>query len=146
MVLRSLLQFADQLELLFEWSLETASPLQLRGRNFGRRVRRSCMNWFQEFRYIYCFYLQYFGIPQGVLRGWTLFIFMTSWQLLHNCDCAKWGRSVYVNIQKFFQFQLTVNVVALIVSFSSACLTDKLGYYSIFPLRFFTLDIVREWH
>ncbi|KAG6523330.1 calcium-transporting ATPase 10, plasma membrane-type-like [Zingiber officinale] len=34
---------------------------------------------------------------------------------------AKWGRSIYVNIQKFVQFQLTVNVVALIVNFSSAC-------------------------
>lgn len=38
---------------------------------------------------------------------------------------AKWGRSVYVNIQKFVQFQLTVNVVALIVNFSSACLTGN---------------------
>ncbi|KAK9284546.1 hypothetical protein L1049_023721 [Liquidambar formosana] len=37
---------------------------------------------------------------------------------------AKWGRSVYINIQKFVQFQLTVNVVALIVNFSSACLTE----------------------
>lgn len=36
---------------------------------------------------------------------------------------AKWGRSVYINIQKFVQFQLTVNVVALIVNFLSACLT-----------------------
>ncbi|MFS7973797.1 putative P-type Ca(2+) transporter [Helianthus anomalus] len=36
---------------------------------------------------------------------------------------AKWGRSVYVNIQKFVQFQLTVNTVALIVNFTSACLT-----------------------
>ncbi|KAI3441010.1 Calcium-transporting ATPase [Psidium guajava] len=35
---------------------------------------------------------------------------------------AKWGRSVYINIQKFVQFQLTVNVVALVVNFSSACL------------------------
>ncbi|WOK99631.1 calcium-transporting ATPase 1, plasma membrane-type [Canna indica] len=34
---------------------------------------------------------------------------------------AKWGRSIYINIQKFVQFQLTVNVVALIVNFSSAC-------------------------
>ncbi|KAI4330742.1 hypothetical protein MLD38_028999 [Melastoma candidum] len=34
---------------------------------------------------------------------------------------AKWGRSVYINIQNFVQFQLTVNVVALIVNFSSAC-------------------------
>ena len=38
---------------------------------------------------------------------------------------AKWGRSVYINIQKFVQFQLTVNVVALLVSFFSACLTGS---------------------
>ncbi|KAJ8638305.1 hypothetical protein MRB53_012572 [Persea americana] len=38
---------------------------------------------------------------------------------------AKWGRSVYINIQKFVQFQLTVIVVALIVNFSSACLTGN---------------------
>ncbi|KAB1204038.1 Calcium-transporting ATPase 1, chloroplastic [Morella rubra] len=38
---------------------------------------------------------------------------------------AKWGRSVYINIQKFVQFQLTVNMVALIVNFSSACLTGN---------------------
>ncbi|KAG1366906.1 calcium-transporting ATPase 10, plasma membrane-type [Cocos nucifera] len=38
---------------------------------------------------------------------------------------AKWGRSVYINIQKFVQFQLTVNMVALVVNFSSACLTGN---------------------
>ncbi|XP_071701692.1 calcium-transporting ATPase 2, plasma membrane-type-like isoform X2 [Rutidosis leptorrhynchoides] len=38
---------------------------------------------------------------------------------------AKWGRSVYVNIQKFVQFQLTVNIVALMVNFTSACLTGS---------------------
>ncbi|XP_020677760.2 calcium-transporting ATPase 10, plasma membrane-type-like [Dendrobium catenatum] len=38
---------------------------------------------------------------------------------------GKWGRSVYINIQKFVQFQLTVNVVALIVNFSSACFTGE---------------------
>ncbi|KAK6117391.1 hypothetical protein DH2020_048847 [Rehmannia glutinosa] len=38
---------------------------------------------------------------------------------------AKWGRSVYVNIQKFVQFQLTVNIVALVVNFTSACLTGN---------------------
>ncbi|KAL0332338.1 UNVERIFIED_CONTAM: Calcium-transporting ATPase 2, plasma membrane-type [Sesamum calycinum] len=38
---------------------------------------------------------------------------------------AKWGRSVYVNIQKFVQFQLTVNVVALTVNFYSACRTGS---------------------
>ncbi|GJP36179.1 hypothetical protein CLOM_g20703 [Closterium sp. NIES-68] len=38
-------------------------------------------------------------------------------------NVAKWGRSVYTNIQKFVQFQLTVNIVALITNFVSACIT-----------------------
>ncbi|KAI3835678.1 hypothetical protein MKX03_015281 [Papaver bracteatum] len=38
---------------------------------------------------------------------------------------AKWGRSVYINIQKFVQFQLTVNVVALTINFVSACLSGS---------------------
>jgi len=33
---------------------------------------------------------------------------------------VKWGRSVYDNIRKFLQFQLTVNVVALLVAFWGA--------------------------
>lgn len=49
---------------------------------------------------------------------------------------ARWGRSIYINIQKFVQFQLTVNVVALVVNFSSACLT---GEKKCFPLLFFFL-------
>jgi calcium-translocating P-type ATPase len=32
-----------------------------------------------------------------------------------------WGRNVYDNIGKFLQFQLTVNVVAVIVAFTGAC-------------------------
>jgi magnesium-transporting ATPase (P-type) len=32
-----------------------------------------------------------------------------------------WGRSVYDNIRKFLQFQLTVNIVALLVVFIGAC-------------------------
>ncbi|KAK3217917.1 hypothetical protein Dsin_011887 [Dipteronia sinensis] len=38
---------------------------------------------------------------------------------------AKWGRSVYINIQKFVQFQLTVNIVALIINFVSACVSGS---------------------
>ncbi|KAJ3669222.1 hypothetical protein LUZ60_011172 [Juncus effusus] len=37
-------------------------------------------------------------------------------------NVVKWGRAVYINIQKFVQFQLTVNIVALIVNFVSACI------------------------
>eukprot|EP00253_Pinus_taeda_P025991 PITA_25991 len=33
---------------------------------------------------------------------------------------VRWGRSVYANIQKFIQFQLTVNVAALAINFVSA--------------------------
>ncbi|ONM34715.1 calcium-transporting ATPase 1, plasma membrane-type [Zea mays] len=40
-------------------------------------------------------------------------------------NVAKWGRSVYINIQKFVQFQLTVNVVALMVNFVSASFTGS---------------------
>ncbi|GFY98201.1 autoinhibited Ca2+-ATPase 11 [Actinidia rufa] len=40
-------------------------------------------------------------------------------------NLAKWGRAVYINIQKFVQFQLTVNVVALVINFVSACITGS---------------------
>ncbi|KAJ6864359.1 calcium-transporting ATPase 6 [Populus alba x Populus x berolinensis] len=40
-------------------------------------------------------------------------------------NVAKWGRAVYINIQKFVQFQLTVNVVALVLNFVSACFTGS---------------------
>ncbi|KAK9922085.1 hypothetical protein M0R45_030566 [Rubus argutus] len=38
-------------------------------------------------------------------------------------NVARWGRAVYINIQKFVQFQLTVNVVALMINFVSACVS-----------------------
>ncbi|KAG1699330.1 Plasma membrane calcium-transporting ATPase 3 [Nymphon striatum] len=36
-------------------------------------------------------------------------------------QAVKWGRNVYDSIAKFLQFQLTVNVVAVIVAFVGAC-------------------------
>lgn len=38
-----------------------------------------------------------------------------------------WGRNVYDSISKFLQFQLTVNVVAVIVAFTGACITQVSG-------------------
>ncbi|KAK0152595.1 Plasma membrane calcium-transporting ATPase 1 [Merluccius polli] len=35
-----------------------------------------------------------------------------------------WGRNVYDSISKFLQFQLTINVVAVIVAFFGACITQ----------------------
>ncbi|XP_057982051.1 putative calcium-transporting ATPase 11, plasma membrane-type isoform X2 [Malania oleifera] len=40
-------------------------------------------------------------------------------------NVAKWGRAVYINIQKFVQFQLTVNIVALMINFISACVSGS---------------------
>ncbi|KAL5810528.1 hypothetical protein ACOSQ4_027096 [Xanthoceras sorbifolium] len=40
-------------------------------------------------------------------------------------NVTKWGRSVYINIQKFVQFQLTVNIVALVINFVSACISGS---------------------
>lgn len=38
---------------------------------------------------------------------------------------VKWGRNIYDSIRKFIQFQLTVNVVALIITFVSASVTQE---------------------
>jgi Ca2+-transporting ATPase len=38
----------------------------------------------------------------------------------------KWGRCVYNNIQKFLQFQLTVNVAALVINFIAAVSSGKI--------------------
>merc|ERR1711997_767013 len=46
-----------------------------------------------------------------------------------------WGRNVYDNISKFLQFQLTVNVVAVVVAFIGACAIDdsplKVHYHTL---------------
>lgn len=51
-------------------------------------------------------------------------------------NVVKWGRAVYINIQKFVQFQLTVNVVALIINFVSACITGLFVYRISFSCSF----------
>ena len=38
-----------------------------------------------------------------------------------------WGRNVYDSISKFLQFHFTVNVVAVIVAFTGACITQVGG-------------------
>lgn len=45
-----------------------------------------------------------------------------------------WGRNVYDSISKFLQFQLTVNVVAVIVAFTGACITQVSTSRVGFPL------------
>lgn len=45
-----------------------------------------------------------------------------------------WGRNVYDSISKFLQFQLTVNVVAVIVAFTGACITQVSTQLSLFNM------------
>lgn len=75
---------------------------------------------------------------------WLLLFFLSPFQGIAGTDVAKeasdiiltddnftsivkavmWGRNVYDSISKFLQFQLTVNVVAVIVAFTGACITQ----------------------
>ncbi|GBN13238.1 Plasma membrane calcium-transporting ATPase 3 [Araneus ventricosus] len=45
-----------------------------------------------------------------------------------------WGRNVYDSIAKFLQFQLTVNVVAVIVAFVGACAIEVSNSSSTLPI------------
>lgn len=52
---------------------------------------------------------------------------------------AKWSRVVYINIQKFVQFQLTINMVALMVNFFQRASQEVLllllfGYFGLIRL------------
>lgn len=42
------------------------------------------------------------------------------------CRSVLWGRSVFTSIRKFLQFQLTVNFVALVVSFVGALVGGRM--------------------
>ncbi|CAB4302533.1 unnamed protein product [Prunus armeniaca] len=44
---------------------------------------------------------------------------------------VRWGRSVYANIQKFIQFQLTVNVAALVIMFVAAISSGRVPFCGV---------------
>lgn len=53
-----------------------------------------------------------------------------------------WGRNVYDSIAKFLQFQLTVNVVAVIVAFIGACaVQDSPLKVQCYPVYFIYITI-----
>lgn len=52
-----------------------------------------------------------------------------------------WGRNVYDSIRKFLQFQLTVNVVALIVAFASAVTT---GESVLTPVQLLWVNLIMD--
>ena len=45
-------------------------------------------------------------------------------------QAVKWGRNVYDSISKFIQFQLTVNLVAIITSIIGAIVVKVCTFYS----------------
>lgn len=47
-----------------------------------------------------------------------------------------WGRNVYDSIAKFLQFQLTVNVVAVVVAFVGACAIQDTPLKVCFALHY----------
>ena len=54
-----------------------------------------------------------------------------------------WGRNVYDSISKFLQFQLTVNLVAIVVAFVGACVVQ------VGLIRHFFFDqtlVMKEFH
>lgn len=55
-----------------------------------------------------------------------------------------WGRNVYDSIAKFLQFQLTVNVVAVIVAFIGACAIEvnivHTFFFQVLVVVFLTLS------
>ncbi|KAL0457128.1 UNVERIFIED_CONTAM: putative calcium-transporting ATPase 13, plasma membrane-type [Sesamum latifolium] len=53
----------------------------------------------------------------------------------------RWGRSVYINIRKFIQFQLTVNVAAMAINFVAAVST---GETPLTPAQFLWVNLIMD--
>lgn len=68
---------------------------------------------------ISCYYLQ--GIAGTDVAKEASDIILTDDNFSSIVKAVMWGRNVYDSISKFLQFQLTVNVVAVILAFVGAC-------------------------
>merc|ERR1712072_1238406 len=55
-------------------------------------------------------------------------------------EAIKWGRNIFLNIRKFLQFQLTVNVVALVVAFVAACV----GKMPLTPIQLLWVNLIMD--
>lgn len=61
--------------------------------------------------------------------------------VLFQVKAVLWGRSVYENIRKFLQFQLTVNVVALSLTLIAALAQRELPLTAV-QLLWFVISVV----
>eukprot|EP01100_Stratorugosa_tubuloviscum_P004636 TRINITY_DN2167_c0_g1_i6.p1 TRINITY_DN2167_c0_g1~~TRINITY_DN2167_c0_g1_i6.p1 ORF type:complete len:975 (+),score=511.82 TRINITY_DN2167_c0_g1_i6:76-3000(+) len=58
-------------------------------------------------------------------------------------SAVKWGRNVYDSIRKFLQFQLTVNVVAVVLAFVGA-ITDDHGHSPLKPVQLLWVNLIMD--
>ncbi|RHN40504.1 putative calcium-transporting ATPase [Medicago truncatula] len=56
-------------------------------------------------------------------------------------NIIKWGRAVYINIQKLVQFQLTAIIVALVINFISASVT---GYVPLTAVQLLWVNLIMD--
>lgn len=70
------------------------------------------------------FFFFYQGIAGTDVAKEASDIILTDDNFTSIVKAVMWGRNVYDSISKFLQFQLTVNVVAVIVAFTGACITQ----------------------
>jgi len=54
-----------------------------------------------------------------------------------------WGRNVYDSIRKFLQFQLTVNVVAVLLAFIGS-VTDEHGESPLKPVQLLWVNLIMD--
>ena len=84
-------------------------------------------------------------IPQGIagtdVAKEASDIILTDDNFSSIVKAVMWGRNVYDSISKFLQFQLTVNLVAIIVAFVGACVVQVSGSLLTTGLR-----LKLPWH
>ena len=68
-----------------------------------------------------CIYIILQGIAGTDVAKEASDIILTDDNFSSIVKAVMWGRNVYDSIAKFLQFQLTVNVVAVIIAFTGAC-------------------------
>ena len=77
--------------------------------------------WQQKYTFEHFFLLFSQGIAGTDVAKEASDIILTDDNFSSIVKAVMWGRNVYDSIAKFLQFQLTVNVVAVIVAFIGAC-------------------------
>ncbi|GAV02486.1 hypothetical protein RvY_13047-2 [Ramazzottius varieornatus] len=68
-------------------------------------------------------------------------IIITDDNFISIVKACMWGRNIYDNICKFLQFQLTVNVAALILAFVAACVT---GESPLKPVPMLFINLIQD--